>query len=139
MPAWRPDGQAVVVAVAPADQTFNLFEVAIDGSSMRQLTHASGGATWPDVSADGKTIVFVGYTTDGYDVFTMPYPDSVDPQRVDPQPLRQATAQPPRQGTAHRATLSGSPALPAFDYFPLATLRPTSWTPVVAIDSDQTL
>ncbi len=72
MPAWRPDGRALVVAAAPADQTFNLFEVAIDGSSMRQLTHASGGATWPDVSADGKTIVFVGYTTDGYDVFTMP-------------------------------------------------------------------
>ena len=46
----------------------------LDGSTARQLTHTTGGATWPDVSPDGQTIVFVGYTADGYDLFTMPYP-----------------------------------------------------------------
>ena len=56
MPAWRPDGAALVVAAAPEEQTFNLVEVTLDGSTMRQLTHTTGGAIWPDVSADGKTI-----------------------------------------------------------------------------------
>ena len=78
MPAWRPDGAALVVAAAPEDQTFNLVEVAVDGSSMRQLTHTSGGALWPDVSSDGRTLAFAGYTVDGYDIFTMPYPVQSD-------------------------------------------------------------
>jgi Tol biopolymer transport system component len=30
----------------------------------------TGGALWPDVSPDGRTIAFVGYTASGYDVFT---------------------------------------------------------------------
>ena len=74
-PAWRPDGHAIVAAVGPQDQTFNLFEFSLDaGVDARQLTHTTGGATWPDVSPDGKTVVFVGYTLDGFDLFTMPYP-----------------------------------------------------------------
>jgi WD40 repeat protein len=79
-PAWRPDGRALVVAAARGDETFNLFEVAVDGSTLRQLTHTSGGALWPDVSPDGRTIVFAGYTTAGYDVFTMPYPLGAGPE-----------------------------------------------------------
>ncbi len=57
-----PTARAIVAAAAPDDETFNLFEFAVDGSGARQLTHTTGGATWPDVSPDGKTIVFVGYT-----------------------------------------------------------------------------
>ena len=74
-PAWRPDGQAVIAAVAPEDAPFNLYEFPLDSRlTPRQLTHRTGGATWPDVSSDGKSIVFVGYTTDGSDIFLMPYP-----------------------------------------------------------------
>src|SRR5213594_2893782 len=132
MPAWRPDGGAIVAAVAPGEATFNLFEILVDGSSARQLTHGAG-AIWPDVSPDGKTIVFAGYTTGGYDVFTMPYPEGdtttartpiVDPERVDLQTSGRVDLQPPR-----KATLPGSPGVSAFDYSPLATLRPMSWTP----------
>jgi hypothetical protein len=55
----------------------------------RQVTHTTGGATWPDVSADGRTIAFVGYTVDGFDVFTMPYPP-------EPVPAAQAPLKPTR-------------------------------------------
>src|SRR5262249_47408943 len=65
-PAWRPDGLTIVVAVAHEDGVFNLFEVPIDAPDRRrQLTHTTGGATWPDVSPDGRTLAFAGYTTDG--------------------------------------------------------------------------
>jgi hypothetical protein len=127
MPTWRPDGAALIVAAAPEEQTFNLVEVMLDGSTMRQLTHTSGGAIWPDVSADGKTIVFAGYTVDGYDLFSLPYPIET--------------------GDARRATLSGSPPsnvdlervdqqLRAIGYNPLKTLAPTSWTPVIDNDGE---
>src|SRR5262249_19801089 len=75
MPGWRPDGHAIVAAVAPEDRPFNLVEFELDSDRSRQLTHTTGGATWPDASADGKTLLFVGYTANGYDLYSMPYPD----------------------------------------------------------------
>src|SRR4029077_9402391 len=85
-PAWRPDGHAIVAAVAAEEETFNLFEFSVDGMRTRQLTHMSGGALWPDVSPDGATLLFVGYTTDGYDLFSMPYPNAT-PQTPIARPL----------------------------------------------------
>ena len=127
-PAWRPDGSAIVAAVAPRDETFNLHEFATDGSRRRQLTHTSGGATWPDVSPDGKMLAFVGYTPDGYDVFSMPYPIAEqDVARSAPSPLV-------------TNSIELAPDLerrPSTAYDPLSTLAPTSWTPVVEAGSSQ--
>ena len=147
MPAWRPDGAAIVAAAAPDEQTFNLFEFPVDGSSARQLTQTTGGALWPDVSPDGQTIVFVGYTTDGYDLFSMPYPPArVAETRVGPDDLTAVVGAAPRVGpdptvavgtdprVGPDANATGSPAGP---YNPLDTLKPTSWTPVVETGGSQ--
>jgi WD40-like Beta Propeller Repeat len=127
-PAWRPDGQAIVAAAAPRDQPFNLWEIAVDGSlSTRRLTATTGGAIWPDVSPDGKTIVFVGYTNDGFDVFLAPYPAAIagtavpgsqPPPPARPRPIDRRVPDPP-------------------PYSPWPTLRPTSWAPIVEGDSSQ--
>ena len=132
MPAWRPDGAALVVAGAPEDDTFNLFEIAFDGSPQRQLTHTTGGAIWPDVSPDGSSIVFAGYTTAGYDLFSIPYApataDSAGASRSDTRSIvsrGEATAAPPATPVSDARSSA---------YSPLSTLAPTSWTPV--IDND---
>jgi hypothetical protein len=127
-PAWRPDGRAIVVAVAPRDETFNLYEFSLDGSPARQLTHTTGGATWPDVSADGKTLVFVGYTIGGYDVFSMPYP----------APAASAGADRTRPAIASdQPRVEQGPPLPAAEYSPWRTLKPTSWSPFVQAGGSQ--
>ena len=72
-PAWRPDGRAIVAAVDNEDQAFTLWEFLLEGDLTRRPLTARE-ALWPDVSADGSTIVFVGYTDQGFDLFTMPYP-----------------------------------------------------------------
>jgi hypothetical protein len=128
MPAWRPDGAALVVAVAPAEETFNLYEIAVDGTAIRQLTHSTGGALWPDVSADGRTIAFAGYATAGYDVFTMPYPTSADGS-TGQQPFETSGA----PGAASDAGTAPQ-TVPSASYNPLATLAPTSWTPLISND-----
>jgi hypothetical protein len=128
-PAWRPDGAAIVAGVAEEDGPFNLYEFAVDGTSARQLTDMSGGAIWPDVSADGRTIAFAGYTAKGYDVFTVPYPAaaaSADRRNVFSaiDALGPNDAQPRED------------ARPSKPYSPWPTIAPTSWSPVVQSDSN---
>jgi hypothetical protein len=137
MPAWRPDGRAVVAAAAPKDETFNLVEVAADGTTRRQLTHTSGGATWPDVSPDGATIVFAGYTSEGYDIFTVPYAPAQPSAQVvhGANQLTQPTDTRSRNQTQAAATAETVTATAA--YWPLRTLKPTSWAPIVETDGDQ--
>jgi hypothetical protein len=164
-PAWRPDGQAVVAAVAPEDAPFNLHEFPLDARlASRQLTRTTGGALWPDVAPDGRSIVYAGYTADGFDLFLMPYPALPAPPAPPanffslapgPNPRRELTLMPrlgfawPRLGMAAGASpaspalpalpaLPGPPAFPAFSaYRPWRTLKPTSWFPVITGDSHQ--
>lgn len=130
-PAWRPDGGALIAARDDQDRPFDLFEFAADGSTPagRRLTALPGGANWPDLSSDGHTIVFVGYTVDGFDLFTMPYPAAVaEVERREPQPWSAAGTAPPTDDE-NRA--------PGIAYSPLATLAPTSWSPLVESKANQ--
>src|SRR5439155_11182642 len=72
-------------------------------------------------------VVFVGYTPDGFDLFTMPYPTaarSQASQRLDAQRS---------VGGVLRQVLDTA----SVPYSPLATLAPTSWSPVIQGGSDQ--
>ena len=136
-PTWRRDGGAVVVAVAAGEEPFNLYEFNLDGvSPPRQLTRTTGGATWPDVSPDGHTIVFVGYTVDGFDLFTMPYPADTDVADT-ASGARAGLDALPREMLARRIDPLSSMVSSAPRYSPFRTLRPMSWSPVYESDSDQ--
>jgi hypothetical protein len=140
-PAWLPDGQAIVAARASEDAPFNLHEFPIDTRlPSRQLTRTTGGATWPDVAPDGKSIVFVGYTAEGFDLFLMPYP--VMPTPVMPSPVMPSPVMPspvgsgfsrigPPEGGPHELDEATNV------YRPWRTLKPTSWSPIVGGNSHQ--
>jgi hypothetical protein len=134
-PSWRPDGRAIVAAVAPQDRPFNVFEIGLeDPPIVRPLTHTSGGAAWPEVSPDGKTLVFVGYTPDGHDLFSLPYPTDAPAVPLGPGfPFSAAVT--PANGRA--VALAEAELADAPPYSPLPTLRPTSWSPLVTWDSTQ--
>jgi hypothetical protein len=155
-PAWLPDGRAIVAALAPENAPFNLHEFPLDTRlPSRQLTRTTGGAIWPDVAPDGKSIVFVGYTTDGFDLFLRPYPgaETTPDLRADTAPGPRVTQDSP--GLSEREGLTADPSAeasvqaealaqkispvtgPATVYRPWRTLKPTSWFPIVAGDSHQ--
>jgi WD40 repeat protein len=147
-PAWRPDGHAVIAAADLDEGAFNLYEIAVDVPAIfaasdpvpppwRPLTHTTGGATWPDVAPDGRTIVYVGYSVDGFDLFEMPYPATapVEPPVTADLKVRTTTdsgvVQAFRPASADLA-LASAPA-----YNPIHTLAPTSWSPIIEGDSHQ--
>jgi hypothetical protein len=153
-PAWRPDGRAVVAAADLNEGPFNLYEILVGTSgaaeraapSARQLTHTTGGATWPDVSPDGTSIVYVGYTPDGFDLFQMPYPSAAggDLLYTAPSAISQATSRVgqasraeqarPLQDSEARAEQAGSRQRANAVYTPWPTLKPTWWSPIVDVD-----
>lgn len=152
-PAWRPDGKAVVAAADTADGPFNIFEYEIDPpAAVRQLTDVPGGATWPAVSPDGRTLVFVGYTQDGFDLFSRRYgpigePVAARPAGSDGSPPESASevvrGGPGAVGSvaAPDERSDGPPLLEsnASDYIPWPTLAPRAWMPLVFSDGDQVL
>jgi Tol biopolymer transport system component len=126
-PTWGPGGRAIVAAADVDGGPFEVYEFPLDGDPIAQRLTWSAGATWPDVSADGRMFVFAGYTPDGTDVFTRPYAP-VTAERV--AFMRDAA------DTEVETRIEPLPA--AATYSPLPTLAPTSWTPLVSASDDQT-
>jgi WD40 repeat protein len=129
-PAWMPDGQTLVFASARGRDPFDIF--AIDPArpdSLRRVTTTRAGATMPDVSADGRRLAYVGYTEEGYDVFTMP----IDPSRW--QPVEAAIG---NRSEAVSPLANATADVPgARRYTPFETLVPRSWFPILEGDQFQ--
>lgn len=127
-PSWRSDGQAILAAVSPRGTPFEIVEFSLGAGEPRRLTRSGGGATWPELSPDGRTLVFVGYTIDGFDLFSVEYSPSVSPRRSQGGDL------PPPEPSAAPATQPGPIADASRRYSPFPTLLPTAWTPLVEAD-----
>ncbi len=90
-PSFAPDGSSVVFA-SNRTGSYEIYEVNIDGTDLRQLTHGLGEVNAPAISPDGRSIVFVAIIggrsriwlmdRDGgnpHEVFSQPGADSADP------------------------------------------------------------
>ena len=140
-PVWTPDGRALLFASDRTGGPFDLYRLTIDADglsvaagSLERLTHLPGGATAPDVSPDGGTVVFVGYTVDGYDLFSMALPVA-GPAAAERRaiPLLPAT-RPSVPATALHAT----GAARSTSYRPWSTILPRAWVPVIETGDHET-
>jgi len=114
-PCWSPDGGAVYFS---SDRTgiFNVYVIDLASGDTKLVTNVAAGAFAPAVSSDGSALVYLGYTSEGYDIFSM---------KLDPARFLSAPAAP-----ADRAEPYPEPArvkLEKSRYNPLATLRPHSY------------
>jgi hypothetical protein len=108
-------------------EPFSLYSVDVSSGAVRRLNGVGHSAQAPVVSPGGRTLVFVGYTADGYDLFSLPL----------------ATASWSDVSTSTSSTrderLSGPAPVTTADvaYRPWSTLLPRFWTPIIESDASE--
>jgi hypothetical protein len=126
-PVWTPDGAAVLFSAAVGDDPFRIYRVAPATGAVSRLEGTGGSAQSPEVAPDGRRVVFVGYTADGYDLF------SLDLAGAEWTPMTTAQGDAPVSFSAE----ADAPPDRGRTYSPWPTLRPTFWTPTLESDAGE--
>ncbi len=115
-PVYSPDAKTLYFS-SDRSAVMNVYAYDVATGGLKQVTNVINGAYQADVSPDGKTLFYLGYTCKGFDIFAI----ELDPSRyleaipfVEDRPP--APPDPP-----HRA-------YPVVPYNPLHTLAPRNFT-----------
>ena len=127
-PAWAAGGRAIVFSSDREGGPFALYAVDVATAALRRIPASGAGAHAPAPSPDGTRILFVGYSADGYDLYSIP----ADPAAWTAAPAVATAGEP-----ARRDTPAAAPAGTRSEYRPWSTLRPAYWVPVVETDGDE--
>jgi hypothetical protein len=115
-PAWSPDGERLYFS---SDRTgvANIYAWERASGAMRQVTNVLAGAFQPTISGDGRRLVYVGYTSYGFDLFSL----ALDPARFRDAPsFVDARPQPSETEQIDEVLVPRA-------YSPWGTLRPYSY------------
>lgn len=124
-PSFGPAGKRLYFS-SDRDGVFNIYALDLHSQSLRQVTNVLGGAFYPAVSHDGKTLAYVGATARGYDIWTMP----VDPKREINVPLEEGEVYPvPDPWPEQVIAQSKRPGMKARRYRAWKTLYPRVLAP----------
>jgi hypothetical protein len=131
-PTWLADGGTILFSSDRGGAPFAIFGADVRTGGVRALVGTGPGAQFPALSPDGRRLVFVGYTADGYDLFSISFdaPQWADSPAATTVPMA-TPLDPLGSGPA------GAPA--DAPYRPWSTLAPRYWVPVLASDHDDVL
>ncbi len=121
-PCWSPDGEWVLFS-SDRSGVFNIYGYSLDEKRLYQVTNVLGGAFSPAVSPDSRSIAFVSYGVNGYDIHLMD---------LAPREWREAEPYVCRLPEV----LPGAPTVdyPSHSYNPIPSLLPRFWLPLPAQD-----
>jgi hypothetical protein len=130
-PSYSPDGRWLLWS---SDRTgvANVYAMEVATGRVRQVTNSILGAWQPNVSPDGRSLVYLGYSHRGYDLFRLPF----DPARWrDPEVVTQDPFGRDQPRDPHPAEDS-APTFPIrlTAYNPWPTLRPRTWSAELTTD-----
>jgi hypothetical protein len=132
-PMWMPDGSAVMFASDRGGGPFMLHRVDVKTGAVSRIDAAGPGAQSPAISPDGTQLVFVGYSADGYDLYSIQLPASTS--EIPGAPSQgQTDGAGPVAAAVDRAAFGQDVA-----YTPWPTLGPRFWVPFFERDGDDTV
>ena len=117
-PVWSPDGKFLYLS-SDRSGIANIYAFELATQTLTQVTNVVTGAYMPEPSPDGRTLVYVGYTSDGFDLFSL----ELDPARF--LPAEKPASERPRPATllprswpveAYRALPTLAPHAYSFSY-----------------------
>ncbi|MBI5739404.1 MAG: PD40 domain-containing protein [Nitrospirae bacterium] len=131
-PTWSPDGDFIIFA---SDRTgvFNLFAYSLSRKKLYQITHVLGGTFHPEVSPDGKKILFTGYSSKGFYAAEMPFDASGWSETSGPR-IDITWDSGKKDGAGAPAAAAGASGKKP--YCPASTLAPRFWMPALSFDDD---
>jgi hypothetical protein len=118
-PCWSPDSRYIVFTSARTG-IYNLYAFDTAASKLYRVTNVAGGAFQPEVSPDGRTLVFVNYSSAGYDLHRLPF----DPGKWKPAAWEAAPGPEPLAQVAEAALAAAPAELKEHRYHPWRTLFP---------------
>ncbi|MDO8834280.1 MAG: hypothetical protein Q7V01_01735, partial [Vicinamibacterales bacterium] len=141
-PAWTPDGRWILFASDRAGGTYRIYAALADipAGPPVDVWAAPGGATAPDVAADGTSLVYLSATADGLEVFRAPLPLLPAPAAAggNAHAGSAAAATVPAARELSRSPGSLAPASPPDrGYSPWGSMLPRAWQPWAVIDGDR--
>jgi WD40-like Beta Propeller Repeat len=128
-PTWVSND--VLLFAADSGRGFQIYRLDLRTSAVQVLEATGPDARSPELSPDGRTLYFVGYTAGGFDLFALPAHEATwtdlpvgfritTASAFDSQPIETHAARPP-----------------SASYSPWRTIAPRSWTPIVFTDSEE--
>lgn len=117
-PVFSPDG-AYLYFTSDRTGIYNVFAYELAAEKLWQVTNVVGAAMEPDVSADGRKMVYQGYVADGYDLYEI----DLDPRSFTEAPLYVNARRDPVRVADGEAPVTAERA-----YRPLESLAPHSFT-----------
>ncbi len=141
-PFWRDGTAMVLFASDQGGKGFQVHQLEMDTSAVWVFDGTGPDARFPIESPDRDSLWFVGYSDDGYDIYSLLAQD-VDSLSVfgDTGKWRSLTAERAFRWTTPPKTPPGGTTVPAADgasrYSPWPTLAPRYWTPLVSSDGDE--
>jgi hypothetical protein len=70
-PAWSPDGNTLYFT-SDRSGVANVYAYELATKKLHQVTNVLTGAYMPEPSPDGRSLVYVGYGSDGFDLYELP-------------------------------------------------------------------
>ena len=131
-PRFSPDGRYVLYS-SDRSGINNIYAYELSTRRLFQVTNVLSGAFQPAVSPDGHRLVYTGFTTDGFDLWTMPYnPATFQPAKPFANARLDSPSDPDAETDSPDAAPEDAAAAPfperVVPYVPWKYMYPHQWT-----------